>query len=198
MIVGAIAFAVFWVLAPTSVNDVPWAAALAVHGVSIAALLIGLAALALATSGDPRGRPMIAGIAVTTLGLLTAFLLIPIGLAAVAIGILLIRGSRLAAVLLLGGSAGLVAVFAAGARVGIDDAAPLSNGEMVWFQASVALTATGLVALARHRRAHRVASAPAASSLDGPARSEGPTTGPRTTSAAEQDRTTPRARGSAR
>lgn len=151
--VGAVGFAVFWGASPTSANeDLPWIATLAVHGLSIVCLLFGLGTLALETRGDPRARTTFLGIGVTMAGILTAFLLIPIGLAVVGIGLLMVRGSRVAAALLLGGSAGLIAAYATGARVGMESAAPMSSGEIAWFQVSVALTAVGLIALGRRDR----------------------------------------------
>ncbi len=150
--VGAIGFAVFWGVSPTTANeDLPWIATLGVHGLVIACLAFGLGTLALEIRRDPRARTMLLGIGVTIAGILTAFLLIPIGLALVGIGLLIVRGSRVAAALLLGGSAGLVAAYAAGARVGMEGAGPMSSGEIAWFQVSVALTAAGLIALGRHR-----------------------------------------------
>lgn len=152
-VVGSIAFGVFWGVAPTSVNDgLPWMVTLAVHGLSIVCLVFGLGTFALAVVGDPRARTLLLGMVVTITGLLTAFPLIPIGLAVVGVGLLIVRRARVAAILLLGGSAGLLAAYASGARVGMEGAPPMSSVEIAWFQVSVALAAAGLIALGRRGR----------------------------------------------
>ena len=153
VVVGSIAFGVFWVISPTAVNDgLPWIVTLGVHGLSIAGLVYGLGTYAFAVIGDPRARTILVGLAATIVGLLTLFPLIPIGLAVVGIGLLIVGLGRVAATLLLAGSTGLLAAYASGARVGMESAPPMSSAEIAWFQVSVALTAAGLIALGHRER----------------------------------------------
>ncbi len=157
LVVGALAFAVFWVMSATSFDDVPWAASLAIHGASIACLLFGLAALAPELrSPGATNRMVLVGVAITAVGLLTVFALIPLGLVLVGIGRLTARADTIPAALLVAGSVGLLTAVIAGVRVGMEDAPSLGLGSMLWFQGSAILIAAGLIGMGL-RVAHRTA-----------------------------------------
>lgn len=145
---GSSTFLIFWGVAPTAANDTgafPRPLALAVHGMSIMLLSVGLVLKARYVTQPPVGSRLTrAGAAVAIVGLLTIFPLIPVGLGVFAIGLGLAGRDRSGAVLAMAGSVGLLAVYILGARVGMEDAPELSDGLRVAFQVSVALMAAGL------------------------------------------------------
>lgn len=138
---------IFWGAAPTSVNDaIPWPVALAVHGMSISLLSIGLVLTARYVTQPIVGSWVTrAGAAVAIAGLLTVFPLIPVGFGIFAIGLVLAGRDRIGAVVATAGSVVLLATYVLGARVGMEDAPELSDGLRVAFQVSVLLIAVGLV-----------------------------------------------------
>jgi hypothetical protein len=159
LVLGSFAFFVFWGAAPTSLDDaIPWSVALAVHGMSIVLLSIGL----VLTARDVT-RPIVGswvtrtGVVVAIAGLLTVFPLIPVGFAIFAIGLVLAGRGRIGAVVATAGSLVLLATYVLGARVGMEDTPELSDGLRVAFQASVLFIAVGLVivGLGEMRRVQR-------------------------------------------
>ncbi len=160
LVVGAVAFLFFWGSAPTSINDaIPWPASLAVHGVSLVLLSIGLILVALQVREPVLGsRVARAGAAVAVVGLLTVFPLIPLGIGIFAVGLVLAGRDRIGAAVATTGSAVLLATVVLGARVGMEDAPELSVGLRVAFQVGVLLIAAGLVivGLGESRRIQRL------------------------------------------
>lgn len=147
LVLGSFAFLIFWGAAPTSVNDtIPRLVALAVHGMSIVLLSIGLVLTVRDVTQPIVGSWVTrAGAAVAIIGLLTVFPLVPVGLGIFAIGLLLAGRDRIGAVVAAAGSMVLLATYVLGARVGMEDAPELSDGLRVAFQVSVLLIAVGLV-----------------------------------------------------
>ena len=147
LVLGSFAFLIFWGAAPTSVNDaVPWLVALALHGMSMVLLSIGLVLTARCVTQPIVGCWVTrAGAAVAIAGLLTVFPLIPVGFGIFAIGLVLAGRDRIGAVVATAGSVVLLATYVLGARVGMEDAPELSDGLRVAFQVSVLLIAVGLV-----------------------------------------------------
>ncbi len=147
LVLGSCAFLIFWGAAPTSVNDtIPWPLALAVHGMSIVLLSIGLVLTARYVTQPIAGYRMTrAGAAVAIAGLLIVFPLIPVGLGIFAVGLVLAGRDRIGAVVATAGSVVLLATYVLGSRVGMEDAPEPSDGLRVAFQVSVLLIAVGLV-----------------------------------------------------
>ena len=159
LVLGSFAFLIFWGAAPTSVNDaIPWPVALAVHGMSMVLLSIGLVLTARYVTQPIVGSWVTrAGAAVAIAGLLTVFPLIPVGFGIFAVGLVLAGRDRIGAVVATAGSVVLLATYVLGARVGMEDAPELSDGLRVAFQVSVLLIAVGLVivGLGEMRRVQR-------------------------------------------
>jgi hypothetical protein len=147
LVLGSFAFLIFWGAAPLSVNDaIPWPVALAVHGMSIVLLSIGLVLTARYVAEPIAGsRVTRAGAAVAIAGLLAVLPLIPVGFGIFAVGLVLAGRDRIAAVVVAAGSVVLLATYVFGARVGVEDAPELSDGLRVAFQVSVLFIAIGLV-----------------------------------------------------
>ena len=168
LLLGSLAFLIFWGAAPTSVNDaVPWLVALAVHGTSIVLLSIGLVLTARNVTQPIVGSWVTrAGAAVAIAGLLTVFPLIPVGFGVFAIGLVLAGRDRIGAVVATAGSVVLLATYVLGSRVGMEDAPEPSDGLRVAFQVSVLLIAVGLVivGLGEIRRVQRPSLSQAVSS----------------------------------
>lgn len=147
--IGAGAFALFWGLAPTALNDeLPWMVTLGFHGLSLVSLVTGLILLMrdfrLLSAGTLIARM---GVIVAVVGLLTVFPLIPVGFLLLAVGLLLVRLHRAAAGMLGVGSVALLLSVITGARVGMEDAPTMSGPATAWFQVSVWLIAAGLATI---------------------------------------------------
>jgi len=160
LVMGSFAFLIFWGTAPTSLDDtIPWPLALAVHGMSIVLLSIGLVLTARYVTQPIVGyRVTRVGAAVAIAGLLTVFPLIPVGFGIFAVGLVLAGRDRIGAVVATAGSVALLATYVlGGARVGMEDTPELSDGLRVAFQVSVLLIVVGLaiVGLGEIRRDQR-------------------------------------------
>ena len=164
LIVGAGCFALFWSLALTSLDEsvatgpsrpatAAWLPALALHATTIASLTIGLGLLARDLRRAREARLVATlGAALTVVGLITVFPLIPVGLGLVAIGLMGVRYPRAATGSLLVGSVGMVILYVAlyqqqAGRVFGEGAPPFQLGPKLIFQASVILLAAGLAAI---------------------------------------------------
>jgi len=159
LIVGAVFFALFWTLAPTSLTDtIPWVPSLAVHGTSIVSLAIGLGLLARDLLRPPRPQsPAAVGAILAAIGSFAFFPLFSIGLGLVAIGLLRTGYPRPAVASLAIGSAALLVVIVAqylgtDGQVFGEDSPPFPLGLKLGFQASVILVAASLVAIGRQFR----------------------------------------------
>lgn len=156
LVLGSFAFLIFWGAAPTTANEaIPRPLALAMHGMSIGLLSVGLVLKARYVTLPIVGSWLTrAGAAVAIVGLLTLFPLISVGFGVFAIGLGLAGRDRIGAVVAMAGSVGLLATYVLGARVGMEHAPELSDGLRVTFQVSVALIAAGLaiVGLGQIRR----------------------------------------------
>lgn len=154
LILGATSFALFWTLAPTSLDDtIPWVPSLAVHGVSIVSLAIGLGLLARDLLRPPRPQTSAAvGAFLAAIGSFAFFPLFSIGLGLVAIGLLQTGYPRPAVASLAIGSAALLVVIVAqyvnaDGRVFGEGSPPFPLALKLGFQASVILVAAGLGAI---------------------------------------------------
>jgi len=154
LVIGAFSFALFWVLAPTSLDDsVPWLPGLAVHATSVASLAVGLGLLAGGVPHPPESRTLVSvGAILTVVGQVALFPLFSIGLGCVAVGLRRAGFPRLATRWLLVGSLALLMVCAVmyrqqDGRLFGADAPPLQPGTKLAFQASVILIAVTLAAV---------------------------------------------------
>lgn len=151
LIVGGITFGAFWGVSPASNDELPWFVGLAVHGVSILALLTGLLTLAVATRTQPSGRAIGGGAIVAAAGLLVVFPLLPAGLAMMGWGLWRDGWPRTATLTMLAGSTALLALViwryatVGEAIAGVEGAPPLSIGPAIVFVVTVVATAAGLV-----------------------------------------------------
>jgi hypothetical protein len=159
LIVGGVAFAAFWGVSAASTNgELPWFAGLAVHGVSILALTVGLILLSKSALPGPSGRVLAVGTAIAIVGLLTVFPLFPAGLAVVAFALGRDGWPRSATVTTLVGALALLTLsvwrqVAVGAAIGGEEGAPpLSTTWAVAYVTAILVTAAGLVMLGLIRR----------------------------------------------
>ncbi len=153
LIVGAACFGLFWTLAPTTLEPVPWLPSFAVHGTSIVALAIGLSLLArdLLRSVPPQPVATV-GAFLAVIGSFAFFPLFSIGLGLVAIGLLRTGYPRPVVASLAIGSTVLLVVIVAqylgtDGQVFGDETPPFPLGLKLGFQASVILVAAGLLAI---------------------------------------------------
>lgn len=149
LIAGSTAFLTFWVYSAASSSViVPWSATLAVHGMSIILLSIGLVLVARNAPRRSTGywMPWV-GTAVAIAGLLTVFPLIPVGFGIFGVGLVLAGRDRLSAFIAVAGSVLLLMAVILGARVGMEGSLELSDGLRIAFQLGVLLIATGFIAI---------------------------------------------------
>lgn len=154
LVIGAGSFALFWVLAPTSLDDsVPGPPGLAVHATSIASFAVGLWLLAGGIRRPPESRTLVSvGAILVVIGQVALFPLFPIGLGCVALGLRRAGFPRGATRWLLTGSLALLVVCAVmyrqqDGRLFGADAPPLRLETKLAFQASVILIAVTLAAV---------------------------------------------------
>ena len=150
LIVGGLLFALFWSKSLVDV-EVPWIAALSVHGLSIVLLTIGLITFQLGTErASPLSRLRWASVVVAIVGLWTVLPLFPMGLALLGV-ILSIRRRWVTGALLAGGSAVFLAAYVFGTHIG-DESASAARGQLVLvFAVGLVLIAAGLAALGFRR-----------------------------------------------
>lgn len=154
LIVGAACLALFWTVAPASIDDpVPWLPSLAVHATSILSLAVGLGLLARDLLRSSQPQPIAAvGTFLAVIGSFAFFPLFPVGLGLIAIGLFRTGYPRPAVALLAVGSTAMFIVFvaryvSADGRLFGDGSPPFPLGLELGFQASVILVAAGLVAI---------------------------------------------------
>jgi hypothetical protein len=166
LIVGAASFGLFWGLAPTSFGDaVSWVPSLAVHAVSVLSVAAGLMLLAGGIRRPPGAQVLaMTGTALTFVGSVAVFPLIPIGLGSVALGLIRAGYPRVGTRSLLAGSVALLGVCVViylqqDGRFFGEDMPPFRLGTKLAFQTTVILIAVGLAAagleLRRRARAGR-------------------------------------------
>ena len=135
---------------------------LALRATTIASLTIGLGLLARDLRRACEARLVAAlGAALTVVGLVTLFPMIPVGLGLVAIGLIGARYPRAATGSLLVGSMGMVILYVAlyqqhAGRVFGEGAPPFQLGPELIFQAAVILIAAGLAAIGFQLRRREV------------------------------------------
>lgn len=143
LVVGALAFGIFWESALFSV-DSPWVIALSIHGLSIVTIAFGL--IHLERSGA-TGKSAIArvGIALIIIGSFASFVLLAAGLSLVSVSLWIKPGWRAAPSVLVAGSIALLLSYLLGGRVGTEDAPDPSLGAAILFGAAGLLIPLGLV-----------------------------------------------------
>ena len=143
LIVGALAFGVFWESALFNI-DIPWMIALGIHGLSLVTIAFGLVQLerSPAAGGSPLGW---SGVVLVILGSFASFVLLAVGLSLLAVSLWIKPGWRAAPTVLVAGSLALLLSYLIGARVGTEDAPDPSLGAAVLFGAAGFLIPVGLV-----------------------------------------------------
>jgi hypothetical protein len=144
LVMGAVAFGLFWEAALLSDADIPVAISLGVHGISIVTIAIGLIQLQLSASTD-RSAIGWAGVALTIAGTAASFVLLAVGLILLAISLLRARAWRDVSTLLIVGSIALLISYLLGARVGTEDAADPSLIAGIFFGGATLLISLGLL-----------------------------------------------------
>lgn len=144
LVVGAAAFAAFWGLSTADVSLLR-AGQLALHGVSIVALSIGL--LLMIRAGDIRDRSLLlVGVVLSVAGLLTVLPVLFLGLVLVALWSMR-SGQPLVGAALLVGAVCILSVFVAGGRPGYEEAPNPGALETAVTLAGIAGIAGGLMGL---------------------------------------------------
>ena len=144
LVIGAVAFGLFWEAALLSDADIPVAIALGVHGISIVTIAIGLIHLQRSASTDGSAIGWV-GVALSIAGTAASFVLLAVGLILVAISLLRAREWRDVSTLLIVGSIALLISYLLGARVGTEDAAEPSLVAGIFFGGATLLISLGLL-----------------------------------------------------
>jgi hypothetical protein len=145
LIVGALAFGVFWEIALFG-TDIPWPVALSIHGLSITTIALGLTLLERSpATGSSIGW---IGVALTIVGTFASFVLLALGLTLVAISLVIQPGWRAGPGVLVVGSIALFISYVLGARVGTEGAPDPSVPAAVLFGIAGLLIPFGLVLIA--------------------------------------------------
>ena len=154
LVIGAVAFALFWEAALLSDADIPVAISLGVHGISIVTVAMGLIHLQLSASTDRLSVGWV-GVALTIAGTAASFVLLAVGLILVAISLLRAREWRDVSTLVIVGSIALLISYLLGARVGTEDAADPSLVAGIFFGGATLLISLGLLLIGVKQLAHR-------------------------------------------
>lgn len=143
LVVGALAFGIFWESTLFDI-DIPWPIALSIHGLSIATIALGLIHLerSAATGRSPIGW---SGVALVIIGGFASFVLLAVGLSLLAVSLWIKPGWRAAPSLLVAGSIALLLSYLLGARVGTEGAPDPGLVASVLFCAAGFLIPIGLV-----------------------------------------------------
>jgi hypothetical protein len=144
LVMGAVAFGLFWEAALLSDADIPVGIALGVHGISIVTIAMGLIHLQRSASTD-RSAIGWAGVALTIAGIAASFVLLAVGLILIAISLLRAGVWRDVSTLLIVGSIALLISYLLGARVGTEDAAGPSLVAGICFAGATLLISLGLL-----------------------------------------------------
>ena len=143
LVVGALAFGIFWESTLFDIG-IPWVIALSIHGLSFVAIPFGLIQLerSAATGGTPMGW---SGVALVIVGGFASFVLLAVGLSLLAVSLWIKPGWRAVPSVLIAGSITLLLSYLLGARVGTEDAPDPSSEAAVLFGAAGFLIPIGLV-----------------------------------------------------
>ena len=144
LVIGAVAFGLFWEAALLSDADIPVVISLGVHGISIVAIAIGLIHLQRWGSTDGSAIGWV-GVALTIAGTAASFVLLAVGLILIAISLWLAREWRDVSIILIVGSIALLMSYLLGARVGTEDAADPSLAAAILFGGAALLISLGLL-----------------------------------------------------
>jgi hypothetical protein len=142
LVIGAVAFGLFWEAALLSDADIPAAIALGVHGISIVMMAIGLIHL---QRSDSTNRTAIGwiGVALSIAGSAASFVLLALGL--ILVTITRLREWRGVSTILIAGSVSLLISYLLGASVGTEDAAEPSLVAGILFSGATLLISLGLL-----------------------------------------------------
>lgn len=143
LIVGALAFGIFWEVTLSDL-DIPWMAALSIHGLSLATMAFGLIQLerSAVTERSWVGRT---AVAVTIIGSFASVVLLAAGLSLLAVTLWREPGWRAAPSVLVTGSIALLLSYLLGARVGTEGAPDPSMAAALLFGAAGFLVPIGLI-----------------------------------------------------
>lgn len=144
LVIGAVAFGLFWEAALFSDADIPVAIALGVHGISIVTIAMGLIHLQRSASTDRSAIGWV-GVALSIAGTAASFVLLAVGLILIVISLLRAREWRDVSSLLVAGSIALLISYLLGARVGTEDAADPSLVAAIFFGGAILLISLGLL-----------------------------------------------------
>jgi hypothetical protein len=153
LIVAGLGFAAFWG-AGLLAFDAPWSAGLALHGLWIGSLAIGVIRLVLPLRGTAAATGW-AGVAATVIGMVTAFALFAAGLIAVAITQWPQTARRPAAAALVGGALLLIGSLPLEGRFEGSGTPEPGTPAALLFAPAVLLVSLGLILLGWHLRAER-------------------------------------------
>jgi len=144
LVIGAVAFGLFWEAALLSDADIPVAISLGVHGISIITIAMGLIHLQLSASTDRTTIGWV-GVALTIAGTAASFVLLAVGLILIVISLLRAREWRDVSTLLVAGSIALLISYLLGARPGTEDAADPSLVAAIFFGGATLSISLGLL-----------------------------------------------------
>lgn len=144
LVIGAVAFGLFWETTLLSDADIPVAISLGVLGISIVAIVIGLIQLQRSASTDGSAIGWV-GVALTIAGTAASFVLLAVGLILIAMSLWLARVWRDVSIILIVGSIVLLMSYLLGARVETEDAADPALAAAILFGGGTLLIALGLL-----------------------------------------------------
>ncbi len=146
LILGAISFATLWEAALFEL-DTAWPLALIIHGISIATIAFGLIRLQRGVL-DRSARLTWVGIILAVVGSFASFVLLSVGLALVGVAVCIQRGWRAGPIVVILGSATLLASYLLGARIGTEGAPDPSTAAAASFGIAALLIPLGLILIA--------------------------------------------------
>lgn len=150
LVLGALAFGIFWEAALFNPNtEPPVLVALGIHGLSFMTIAFGLIQL---ERSSAMGGTAIGWTAVTLVSIgFLSFVVLAVGLLLLAVSLWRKDGWLAAPSVLVAGSTALLLSYLLGARVGTEDAPDPSLGAAVLFGAAGILIPTGLILISARR-----------------------------------------------